>query len=320
MTTRVKQCDRFYKAGFAFAIYVLLNVITSRLFAQTDSVLGFFPLYTGDLHQFHYHYSYFACPPFPPVLQTHSSHHVEQVWGDTLLPTGFQYKILTSNVPGDSWQRYLRVDTASANVYRYEGYPSPHEVLMDSLRATTGSWFIRDGWMMTECTGVDTTTILGVLTTVKRFRAHYVHGANYGLAYGLGRSSHVTYQDDGCYPVLDNLYRDIIFARIGGQEYGTFVSVGEQQSKLPTHFELSQNYPNPFNPSTVIEVSVPQARYVTLAIFDLLGQEVATVVSGELQPGKHIIRWNATDVASGLYLYRLKAGDVVQTKRLVLLK
>lgn len=304
---------------FALAICVLLSP-TATLFAQTDSALGFFPLYTGDLHQFHYHYSHLACPPSPPGPHTHSSHHIEQVWGDTLLPTGFQYKILMSNVPEDSWLRYLRVDTASANVYRYEDYPSPHDVLMDSLRATTGSWFVRDGWMLTECIGVDTTTILGELTIVKRFRAHYVHGADYGLAYGLGRISHVTYQDNGCYPVLENLFRDITFARIGGQEHGIFVSVGEQQGQLPTHFELGQNFPNPFNPTTTIEVSVSQTRHVNLTVFDLLGQEVATLVAHELPPGKHKVEWNAEGVASGVYFYRLRAGDVVQTKRLILLR
>ncbi|MFN0157583.1 MAG: T9SS type A sorting domain-containing protein [Bacteroidota bacterium] len=163
-------------------------------------------------------------------------------------------------------------------------------------------------------------TILGVPTTVKHFRSHYVHGDRYSLAYGFGRINRITYVDHPCLATLIVLHRDIVFSRINGQEHGTFVNVDDKQAHVPANFELGQNYPNPFNPSTTIEISVPQTRYVNITVFDLLGQEVATLVSDELQPGRHKIQWDATGVSSGVYFYRFRSGDIIQTKRLMLLR
>jgi photosystem II stability/assembly factor-like uncharacterized protein len=88
----------------------------------------------------------------------------------------------------------------------------------------------------------------------------------------------------------------------------------------PETFSLQQNYPNPFNPTTTIEFSLPHSGYVTLKIFDLLGAEVATVVARELTAGSHRVDWNAADFPSGVYFYRVIAGSLVQTKKMVLMK
>jgi hypothetical protein len=305
--------------GILLAALFSFIATTSSAYAQTDSALGFFPLNVGDLHQFHYHYSY-TWPCNPPTLNTHSSYHNEQVLGDTLLPTGFHYKRILSNVAGDQPVSYLRVDSATANVYRFvDGFP-PREVLIDSLRSSVGSSFLRDD-IPAECTAIDTMTVLGVPTLVKRYRFYIAPPQFYALAYGLGRVEHISFDgDDPCYSVPIFFSRDLAFARINGQEYGTYVSVSEQQGELPTHCELSQNYPNPFNPTTTIEFSLPQAGYVSLTVYNLFGQRIATLVSKEFQPGKHKVAWEATGVASGVYFYRLKAGEAVQTRRLILLK
>ncbi|TFH57932.1 MAG: T9SS type A sorting domain-containing protein [Candidatus Zixiibacteriota bacterium] len=89
---------------------------------------------------------------------------------------------------------------------------------------------------------------------------------------------------------------------------------------LPTEFALSQNYPNPFNPITQIEYALPEAADVKLRIFNLLGQEVATLIDRRLDPGYHTASWDASDFASGIYLYKLQAGDFVETKKMILLK
>jgi len=88
----------------------------------------------------------------------------------------------------------------------------------------------------------------------------------------------------------------------------------------PTTYELSQNYPNPFNPSTTIRFQIPDFGYTSLIVFDVLGREVANLISGELSPGTYSIPWDASGVASGMYFYRLQAGDFVETRRLLLLK
>jgi N-acetylneuraminic acid mutarotase len=89
---------------------------------------------------------------------------------------------------------------------------------------------------------------------------------------------------------------------------------------VPSGYALSQNYPNPFNPSTRIEFSVPHSSYVTLKVFSLLGEEVATLASQNLAVGSYRVDWNARGVASGVYLYRLQAGLFSETRKLILLR
>lgn len=85
-------------------------------------------------------------------------------------------------------------------------------------------------------------------------------------------------------------------------------------------FVLSQNFPNPFNPTTTIEFHIPRASLVTLRVFDILGREVATLVNEEMEPGRHAREFAGSGLASGFYLYRLRAGDFVQTRKLVLVR
>jgi hypothetical protein len=86
------------------------------------------------------------------------------------------------------------------------------------------------------------------------------------------------------------------------------------------NYQLNQNYPNPFNPSTIISFNLPTRTFVTLKIFDLLGREVATLISEELSAGNYSRQWNASKLPSGIYFYRLQAGSYAQSKKLVLLK
>ena len=90
--------------------------------------------------------------------------------------------------------------------------------------------------------------------------------------------------------------------------------------EAPKVFALSQNYPNPFNPSTMISFDLPTKSFVSLKIFDLLGREVATIVSEEMSTGSHVKQWNAENCPSGVYFYRLQAGSLTETKRMILMK
>jgi hypothetical protein len=94
---------------------------------------------------------------------------------------------------------------------------------------------------------------------------------------------------------------------------------------LPYRFELVQNYPNPFNPVTTIEYSVQSRTSVTIEIFNVLGQKVRKLVNETRSAGSYRIEWSGTDesgrsVSTGVFLYRLQAGDVVQTKKMLLIK
>ncbi len=94
---------------------------------------------------------------------------------------------------------------------------------------------------------------------------------------------------------------------------------------LPNEYVTLSAYPNPFNPTTTITFDIPKESYVTLTIYDMMSRRVNELVSGRVSSGKHSVIWNGTDannnpVASGMYLYQLKSGDFVETKKLLLLK
>ena len=89
---------------------------------------------------------------------------------------------------------------------------------------------------------------------------------------------------------------------------------------IPSEYQLSQNYPNPFNPVTNIEFSIPTKSYVSLKIYNILGEEVKTLVSGVRNAGKYIMKFDASNLASGVYIYRIKSGTFSHSKKLILLK
>ena len=88
----------------------------------------------------------------------------------------------------------------------------------------------------------------------------------------------------------------------------------------PKEYALYNNYPNPFNPATTLEYTLMSPGEVSLIIYNLLGQEITTLVSEVQQAGYHKVVWDATNMASGVYLYRLQVGDFVQTRKMLLLK
>ena len=91
-------------------------------------------------------------------------------------------------------------------------------------------------------------------------------------------------------------------------------------NELPVAFTLAQNYPNPFNPGTKIKYSVPQSSNVVIKVFDVLGNEIETLINEEKPVGTYELNWNAANLLSGVYFYRLQAGDFVQTRKMLLLK
>ncbi len=131
------------------------------------------------------------------------------------------------------------------------------------------------------------------------------------------------------------LVGDINFTGVLGLAYAvngnvSSVNPDEKNTSVPGEFVLSQNYPNPFNPTTVINFSVPVESNVTITIYNMLGQTVATIVNQEVTPGNYTVTWNGTDdsglkVSSGIYLYELRAAgnngsNFVNTKKMILLK
>lgn len=100
----------------------------------------------------------------------------------------------------------------------------------------------------------------------------------------------------------------------------TLTAVTATSENMPVKFSLSQNYPNPFNPVTVISYQLAVNSFVTVKLYDLLGREAATLVNEQKPAGSYTVQWNATHFASGVYFYRLQAGNFSDTKKLLLLK
>jgi hypothetical protein len=101
--------------------------------------------------------------------------------------------------------------------------------------------------------------------------------------------------------------------------YQTLVG-GIQTTEIPNYYSLAQNYPNPFNPSTTIKFSVPKTTSVSLKVYDVLGREVAVLVNEVKQAGFHTVDFNASNLASGIYFYKIEAGDFNAVKKMMLVK
>jgi probable HAF family extracellular repeat protein len=98
------------------------------------------------------------------------------------------------------------------------------------------------------------------------------------------------------------------------------LSVNESPFEIPGSYALAQNYPNPFNPTTTISYSIPQSGNVKLVVYDMLGNEVATLVNKEQAPGVYSVLFDATNLASGVYFYRIKAGSFNEVKKMILMR
>jgi hypothetical protein len=94
----------------------------------------------------------------------------------------------------------------------------------------------------------------------------------------------------------------------------------KNETGIPNEFTISQNYPNPFNPTTTIKYNIKEITMVVLKVFDILGREVVTLVNEEKPAGSYEIVFNAANLPSGIYFYRLQAGDYIETKKMVLMK
>jgi hypothetical protein len=281
------------------------TILTAAEAQPVDSALMFYPLHIGNQWQFHYRVG--------PAVNNYLYYYTLSVDADTLMPNGKMYLVEVERRPSYSITYYLRIDSIGTDVFRYLG-PPWGEVKVDSLRSSPGDFFgCTCHPPLIWCYSVDSDTILGLPTVVKRFAVGV--DRSYALAFGLGPMSFYSV-DETEFPA----WSDIVYAKIDGKEFGSFSSAGDPLPRLPKTVELLQNYPNPFNPSTTIRYALPERMHVTLAVFNTLGQVVATLVNENQDAGFHDVRFDGSGLASGVYFYRMQAGDFVQTRKLVLLR
>ena len=140
-----------------------------------------------------------------------------------------------------------------------------------------------------------------------------------GFVFGNGTSTELNYYSftDQSVPVGQYLYRLKQIDLDGSFDYSDQVEVDIISA---TNYVLMQNYPNPFNPSTRISFSIPQSGFASVKVYDVLGNEVATIIDKELSAGSYEIQFNASGLTSGVYYYTLKSGNFVQSKKMILLR
>lgn len=272
-----------------------------------DSALAFYPLSVGDQWQFE-HFCRKASVGYYDVV-------VER---DTLMANGRTYKVVVyrdiqirCQYLGTRWQGYFRVDSSSACVFKYWPDQPLVEIQAESLLAMRGDRFTRFPSQNTVSGGPYWTMILGNVTMGKTFSDEM--DSHYSLAYGFGPVLN--------YFVVDWDYESrLVYAKIGGQTYGTRVSINDKYFATPTEIQLEQNYPNPFNPSTTIRYGIPVRSHVSLAVYNTLGQRVAQLVDGEVEAGYNEVKFDAASLPSGVYLDRLQVGRYVEAKKLLIVR
>jgi hypothetical protein len=229
---------------------------------------------------------------------------------DTLLPNGHRYAIVPSywSMP-ERWER-----TEGMRVYRYERGAGQEWLLFDFSKSP-GDTINRSPFVVMLAARMD--TLFGATRQTWEFS---VGGTPGGIDAGAGAGYIIT-DSIGLTDYSDwNSWLRVIGAIIGSRRYGTITNIASSPGETPTRIQLDQNYPNPFNPTTTIGYALPNRAHVTLSVFNTLGQQVAPLVNEVQEAGYHEAKFDGTGRASGMYFYRLRAGDYFATKKLVLLK
>ena len=163
-----------------------------------------------------------------------------------------------------------------------------------------------------------------VFTQYSPLKVEYKYGANWGLASNTGgndnESSIGTNHWINLTPYMTGGTVYNIWATMDTTDLTDVTGIENQNTGTPMAYELNQNYPNPFNPSTLIRYAIPEQGIVTLRVYNLLGEEVVTLVDGFKNAGSYDVTFNASNLSSGIYFYQINSNNFVSTKKMILMK
>jgi hypothetical protein len=171
-----------------------------------------------------------------------------------------------------------------------------------------------------------TCLIVSLVTTVcnEKLRAQYqLKGWVFGSGGGVASNESYTMMSTQGQPLIGVSQNDSFRVQSGFWAQialSPATSVDQRDDSLPYQFRLDQNYPNPFNPVTQIRFSIPEENRVRLVVYDLLGRKVADLINEDIQPGEYTVSFEAGNLPSGIYIYRLQSGSYVNQNRMILLK
>jgi hypothetical protein len=286
-----------------------------------EEILNYYPLAIGN--KWIYDEVTYVQDPYPNV---YFRILVKEVLGDSIAPNGkYYFKVNDETI----WESSVleRVDSSDGKVYRYYEDPTlpESEYVAYDLLAEVGDTInsFRQGFntvMFTTMFAQSTLNKWGVTKPKKVFEEYTLHPPVFSLTQDFGLDSIYSYFDFG------DTWVTLKGCIIDGVVYGdtTTVGVEDEEKPIASEFNLEQNYPNPFNPSTVISYRLPVSSNVTLKVYDVLGNEIATLVNEEKPAGEYEIEFrpesSIKQPASGIYFYQLKAGEFIQTRKMIYLK
>lgn len=255
-------------------------------------------------------------PPSKPQIL-----HIEQHWNGTHCNPKIVWRqnmepdmIMSDEIPdkqdeSNSWKRYKIYKSGNLNGMSYlpqdqQFYPEQkyqHVATIDVSPSSTDASWVDPNVVLYYCeqTGQEPGTPYPVRYRVQAVDKYNLSSVLSDYKYTVGANDGGGVEDPGG---IDNVLNI------------------ENESEIPTEYSLKQNYPNPFNPTTNIQFDLPQNNFVTLKIYDVMGREIATLVNEFKNAGKYIASFNAVNLSSGIYFYKVMAGSFVETKRMVLIK
>lgn len=224
-----------------------------------------------------------------------------------------------------------RFDSQNGNVYQLSSpgcQYSPGETMIDSFKARLHDTIRMNcqapvPFMTYICTDTNNVTVLGASRQARFFNNAGFEGGYY-RKYAKGIGLYHAWQqglDGGTFVCTRQMI--LLGCVINGVVYGDtsmLVGINQISAEIPTEFSLYQNYPNPFNPVTKIQFALPENAFVKITVYDALGKVVETIIEKELNSGIFASEWNAENYPSGVYYYKLSAGDYTETKKMVLIK
>ena len=296
-----------FTAGFIFL------AANSSLFSQDTASAGFFPLHIGNV----WIYSVQSFPPLP------FPYYIFKIDRDSVFNNHkyFLYNRYNISLLSSEWIRY---DSATGNLLAYSSAGGcsnfANDKIIDSLPSSPGNVVNCNyqAFSTRQCLNV---MVISVFNNIPTILKEFKHD---GLIYNLthyAKNFGIFFSCSGEPPPC-SAYSTLIGCIINGIVYGdtTLSGINLTGNILPEVFALSQNYPNPFNPKTIINYELPITNFVSVKVYNALGNEVTTLVNEKQNAGRYSVEFSGESLPSGIYFYKLEAGDFVETKRMVLLK
>ncbi len=316
-------------------LLILFILASNTMFSQDTNIVKYFPLKVGNVWFYNGSATIGVMGCFRTFYQKIFIDSSKIITGKVFYKFNVQTLYLTGqgNCGGFSFIEngtYYRIDSVSGNIYKYySNYTncslSPYERLIDSLKSNRlgdTAYICNSGSYMPGKKLFDTASypFLNVQLSSKTFGPatyiDYIPTNVFSKNFGL-----VKYAESGPgFSSQSNLKGCIIGGVVYGDTTFSVIGINQISTEVPTGFNLSQNYPNPFNPTTQIVFELPKSSFTSLVAYDASGREISILVNEELQAGSYSVDWNASAYPSGVYFYKITAGEYVQTRKMVLIK